>query len=114
MAKLPDETLTILFTLQRQLVEGIDEAAATESMIFEQFGETEVTLPVLEQLQNVRERLMGPYSRLSALLPRIAEYQPIAPADMLNLLYQTVEQAQAARDASVASVREAKRDFDLL
>lgn len=114
MAKLPDETLTILFTLQRQLVEGIDEAAATESMIFEQFGETEVTLPVLEQLQNVRERLMGPYSRLSALLPRIAEYQPIAPADMLNLLYQTVEQAQVARDASVASVREAKRDFDLL
>jgi hypothetical protein len=114
MAKLPDETLTIIFTLQRQLVEGIDEAAATESMIFEQFGETEVTLPVLEQLQNVRERLMGPYSRLSALLPRIAEYQPTAPADVLNLLYQTIEQAQAARDATDASVREAKRDFNLL
>ena len=114
MAKLPNETLTIIFTLQRQLVEGIDEAAATESMIFEQFGETEVTLPVLEQLQNVRKRLIDPYSRFSALLPRIAEYQPNAPGDMLNLLYQTIEQAQAARDASVASVQEAKRDFDLL
>lgn len=112
MAKLPDEILTIIFTLQRQLVESINEAAATESMIFEQFGETEVTLPVLEQLQNVRERLIGPYSRLSALLPRIAEYQPTAPTDMLNLLYKTVEQAQAAHDASVASVREAKMDFD--
>jgi hypothetical protein len=113
MAKLPDEILTTIFSLQRQLVEGIDEAAAAESMIFEQFGETEVTLPVLEQLQNVRERLMGPYSRLSALLPRIAEYQPTAPADVLNLLYRTIEQAQAARDATDASVREAKRDFDL-
>ncbi len=114
MAKLPDETLTTIFTLQRQLVEGIDEAAAAESMIFEQFGETEVTLAVLEQLQNVKERLMGSYSRLGTLLPRIAEYQPTAPADVLNLLYQTIVQAQAARDASVASVREAKRDFDLL
>jgi hypothetical protein len=113
MAKLPDEILTTIFSLQRQLVEGIDEAAAAESMIFEQFGETEVTLPVLEQLQNVRERLMGPYSRLSALLPRIAEYQPTAPTDVLNLLYRTIEQAQAARDATDASVREAKRDFDL-
>lgn len=114
MAKLPDETLTIIFTLQRQLVEGIDEAAATESIIFEQFGETQLTLPVLEQLQNVRERLIGPYSRLSTLLPRIAEYQPTAPADVLDFLYQTIEQAQAARDATDASVREAKRDFDLL
>ena len=72
MAKLADETLTAIFTLQRQLVEGIYEAAATESTIFAGFGETELTLPVLEQLVNVRERLMGPYSRLSALLPRIA------------------------------------------
>jgi hypothetical protein len=33
---------------------------------------------------------------------------------MLNLLVQTIEQAQAAVDASEASIREAKRDFDLL
>jgi hypothetical protein len=33
---------------------------------------------------------------------------------VLNLLYQTIEQAQVARDATDASVREAKRDFDLL
>lgn len=32
---------------------------------------------------------------------------------VLNLLYQTIEQAQAADDATDASVREAKRDFDL-
>ncbi|MDZ4872635.1 MAG: hypothetical protein CLLPBCKN_002031 [Chroococcidiopsis cubana SAG 39.79] len=113
MAKLSDETLGTIFTLQRQLVEGMDEAAATESRLFEQFGETEETLPVLEQLLNVRERLLAPYSRLSALLPRISEYQPTAPTDVVNLLYQNIEQAQAARDASIASIREAKRDFDL-
>ena len=47
MAELPDETLTIIFTLQRQLIEGINEATATATIIFEQFGETEVTLPIL-------------------------------------------------------------------
>lgn len=114
MAKLPEEILTIIFALQRNLVEGFDEAAATESMIFEQYGETEVTLPALEQLQNVKERLIGPYSRLSTLLPRIAQYKPTAPADVLNLLHQTIEQAQVARSASTASVREARRDFYLL
>ena len=114
MAKLLNRTLTTIFVLQRQLVEGIDQAAKTEAMIFVQFGETELTLLILEQLQNIRERLMSPYSRLSALLTRIVEYQPTAPVDVLNLLYQTIEQAQAAYDASVASVTEAKRDFDLL
>jgi hypothetical protein len=114
MAKLPDETLTLIFTLQKQLIEGIDDAAATESAIFAQFGEIELTIPVLEQLQNVKERLVSPYSRLSALLPRIAEYQPTAPSDVLDLLYQTIELARVGRDASAASVEEAERDFNLL
>lgn len=82
--------------------------------IFEQFGETEITIPALEQLQNARQRLTEPYSRLCTLLLRVAESQPTAPAVMLNLLAQTIEQAQAAVDASQASIREAKKDFDLL
>ena len=36
-----------------------------------------------------------------------------ASTDVLNLLYQTIEQAKTAHDATNASVREAKRDFDL-
>jgi len=114
MARLPDKTLTAILSLQQQLVEGINEAGATELAIFEQFGETEVTIAVLEQLWNARQRLTDPYSRLCTLLLRVAESQPTAPAVMLNLLVQTVEQAQAAVDASQASIREAKRDFDLL
>ncbi|MCL1474471.1 hypothetical protein [Argonema antarcticum] len=44
---------------------------------------------------------------------RILEIQPIAPADMLNLLAQSIEQGEAARDASLASVREIKRNWNL-
>lgn len=51
MAKLPDETITTIFYLQRRLLERIDEATATEAMIFERFGEAEETIPELEQLQ---------------------------------------------------------------
>lgn len=57
---------------------------------------------------------MNPYSRLSALLPRIAQYQPTAPNDVLYLLHQTIELARVGRDASGASVEEAIRDFNLL
>ncbi len=114
MARLPNETLTTIFSLQRQLVEGMNDAAATELANFEQFGEIEITILALEQLQNARERLTEPYSRLGILLLRIAESQPLAPAVMLNLLAQTIEQAQAAVAASQASIQEAKRDFDLL
>jgi hypothetical protein len=113
MAKLPDETLTIIFNLLRQLAEGIEEASATEWALFEQYGETEVAIPELEELQNSRERLTEPYSRLHTLLLRILESQPTATAAMLNLLIQTIEQAQAAADAAQASVREVKRNWNL-
>ena len=113
MAKLPEETVTTVFNLQRGLLELIDEATATDTAIFEYFGETEVTFTVLEQLQNAKQRLTDPYSRLCTLLLRIAELQPIAPAATLDLLAQTIEQGQAAVDASQASIQEAKRDLDI-
>lgn len=70
MAKLPDETITTILNLQRRLLERIDEATATEAIIFEQFGEIEEILFELEQLQNVRERAKSSYSRLYTLLLR--------------------------------------------
>lgn len=114
MAKLPNEILTTIFTLQRQLAEGIEEASTTEWTLLEQHGETEATIPELEELQNARERLTAPYSRLHTLLLRIVESQPMASTAMLNLLAQTLEQAQAALDAAEGSVREVKRIWNLL
>jgi len=54
MAKLPDEILTTIFTLQRQIASGIEEASAAEWALLEQYGETEATIPELEELQNAR------------------------------------------------------------
>ena len=92
MAKLSNEILTTIFALQKQLIEGNDDVAATEAIIFEYYGETSLTLPVLEQLQNLKERLSQPYSRLSILLPRIAEYQLTAPTDVIDLLYKSIKE----------------------
>lgn len=108
-----EETLIAIFSLQRQLVEGINEAAATEAVLFEQFGETEATSSDLQQLQNARERLTDPYSRLCTLLLRIAESQPTASAAMLSLLRQTIERAEVACNAVKASTQETKRDWNL-
>lgn len=113
MAKLPDETITTIFNLQRRLLERIDEATATEAIIFERFGEIEETIPELEQLQNVRERATSSYSRLYALLLRVAEAQPAATSATLNLLAQSIEQAQANDAATGASVRDVKRNWNL-
>jgi hypothetical protein len=114
MALLPDDIMVRVLNLQRRLLEGIDAARAVEGAIFEIYGERETTATVLEQLQNATERLRNPYSRFYTLLLRIAEAQPIASSAMLNLLAQTIEQAEADVDAVEASIREAKRDFDLL
>lgn len=113
MAKLPNEILNNIFILQRQIAEGIEEASATEWALLEQYGETEATIPELEELQNARERLTDPYSRLHTLLLRIVESQPMASTAMLNLLAQTLEQARAALDAAEGSVREVKRIWNL-
>jgi hypothetical protein len=113
MAKLPEQTLLAILHLQRQLFEGIDAATAIESLLFQQFGETDATESDLEQLQNLRYGLADPYSRLCTLLLRIAEFQPVAPTAILNLLDKTIEVGQAAVDAAQANVQEINRDWSL-
>jgi len=116
MAKLAQETIANILNLQQWLLAGIDEAKAAEFAIFEQYGEIEATATVLEQLQNATERLRNPYSRFYTLLLRISESQPTASSAMLNLLAQTIEQAEAEADADAveAAIGEAKIDFNLL
>ena len=91
----------------------IDQAKTAEYHLFEDYGETEETIPELEQLQNGAERLRNPYSRLATLTLAIAEAQPIAPTAMINLLNQTVEEASASSDAVEASIMEIKRSWNL-
>lgn len=84
MAKLPEATITIIFNLQKQLLDRIDEATATEAIVFEQFGENRARLE-LEQLQNAKERARSSYSRLYTLLLRVTEAQPVANSATLDL-----------------------------
>jgi hypothetical protein len=112
VAKLPDSVLTNIFTLQRQIIESIDATTAIEFRMLEQWGETSETLPELDELQSIRERLLSPYSRFHVLLLRAAESQPFAPNDVLNLLYRLIESAEATLSASIASLQEIKRNWN--
>jgi hypothetical protein len=83
-----------------------------EFSLFQQIGETAETLPELEELQNIRERLVSSCSRLHNLLMRIDRSQPIAPTDMLNLLDEAMETGQASLDASNASLQDIQRNWN--
>jgi hypothetical protein len=83
-----------------------------EFRLFQQIGETAETSPELEELQNIRERLVSSCSRLHNLLLRICQSQPIAPANMLNLLDSTMEAGQASLEASNASLQDIQRNWN--
>ena len=87
MANLPEEALTKVFNLQKQLFKIVNEATITDYNLVEQYGETSETLPELEELQNIRERARDAYTRLFRLLLNIGETQPIINQDTLELLY---------------------------
>jgi hypothetical protein len=112
VAKLSDPVLTSIFTLQRQIIESIDTITALEFRILEQTGETAETLSELEELQSIRERLLSPYSRLHTLVLKAAQSQPVAPNDVLNLLYRSIESTEAALAASIASLQEIQRNYN--
>jgi hypothetical protein len=112
VAKLPDETITQILTLQRELFECLDSCTATELWLFSRAGETAETIPELEELQNIKERLASSCSRLHNILLRVYQSQPIAPNDMLNLLYGSIETAQASLDAGIANLREIRRNWN--
>ena len=113
MANLPDETVTTVFNLQRQLWRLINQVTAAEWMILEQYGETQATIPPLDQLQNSKERVRSFYSRLYTIMLRVAESQPITDFATLDLLFETIERSQAIISAVEASVQEAKRDLNI-
>lgn len=85
MAKLPDETANKAFSLQRRLWEMLDEVTAAAWLILEEYGETEISLSALDEVDNSRERLNSSLSRLYALMLRVAEAQPMADSATLEL-----------------------------
>jgi thiamine kinase-like enzyme len=113
MADLPDDTLIIALFRQGRLLKLLDQVTKADLLIYEQFGENSETITALTQLQNARERLNNSLARLVNLLRQVYELQPNASADLLNLLYQSVEESLLTADAIEATVKETKRDWNL-
>ena len=112
MANLPEETLTTVFNLQKQLFYIINEATATDYNLVEQYGETTETLPELEELSNIRERARDAYTRLFRLLLNIAETQPRTNQSTLELLSRAIKQANLTVTALEISIKEIKNNWN--
>ncbi len=113
MAELSPHTLNTVFLLLKRLVTLVDETKSSEFRLFEIAGETAETLPELEQLQNAVERLRQFYARLHTLTLAIAEAQPQASIDMLDLLDRSIREASATANAAEATNRETKQIWNL-
>jgi hypothetical protein len=83
-----------------------------EFSLFQQFGETAETAPELEELANIRERLISLYNRLHNIFLRVTQSQPIASEDLLNLLYRSIEQTEISIDTSIASLQDIQRNWN--
>ena len=73
MANLPESTLITVANLLPRLFQVINLATETEFNLFERYGETEATLPELEELENAAERVRGSYNRLYGLVLQVAQ-----------------------------------------
>ncbi len=113
MGYLSDEITDEIFDLQRRLLQLINDAAALELAMLEQFGETEATIPELDEILNIKDRATSYYTRLNRLLLQIFQSQPLADSATLNLLAQSISQTRAIVDAGKANLLEIKRNWKL-
>lgn len=114
MAKLPIATIEIIIRLKQDLLAVIDEATAAEFLLLSGFGETDETLPFLDEMKNVAEQAVSRFSQITTLQLRIAESQPNAAADMLELLDRAILQNQQRIPAWERSIQEVKLEWNLL
>ncbi|MBW4618963.1 MAG: hypothetical protein KME17_06350 [Cyanosarcina radialis HA8281-LM2] len=113
MAKLPPETTEIINRLKDRSLAIVDAATATEFTMFEIFGETDRTVPFFEDIKTVAEDAKSSFSRLSNLQLRIAEAQPIAAVDILELLAQTINRTSNRIPAWERSIEEVRLEWNL-
>ncbi len=113
MAKLPSETREIINQLKHESLEIINEATTVEFTIFRQFGETEETLPYLDEMKSVEEQASSSFLQLSRLQLQIAQAQPSVSKDMLELLYRGIARTEIRIPALKRSVQEVKIQWNL-
>lgn len=113
MAKISTETTETINRLKQQSLDILNEATALELTIFELFGESKQTLSYMNEMKNVAEKTTSSFSQLSTLQLQIAQAQPNAPADILQLLAQAIARSQARIPAWERSIEEVKMEWNL-
>lgn len=113
MAKLPLKIVTLINDLKQQTLDVLHEAKATELKLFNAWGETEETALFFEELVGVAEEARTIFSRLNELQLRVAEAQPKAMTNLLEVLDQVIEFATSKIPAWERSIEEVRLEFDL-
>jgi hypothetical protein len=113
MGKLNPETAQTIWDLQKQLLEIIDAAKILELSLFEAFGETERTIPYLDELQNIAEQGTDRFSRFSTIQIRVASTHNPIPADLLEIVNRAIESTQQKIPALHRSNQEIIQEFNL-
>ena len=113
MAKLSLQTAQTIWDLQHQLLEVIDTARTLELSLFEAFGETDRTIPYLDELQSIAQQATERFSRFSTLQIRIANTQPPIPRDLLEIVDRSIESTQQKIPALERSNQETIQEFNL-
>ena len=113
MAKLSPETAKTIWDLQHQLLEIIDTARMLEMLLFEAFGETEDTIPFLDELQSIAQQAIDRFSLLSTLQIRVANAQPPIPSDILEMVNRSIQTTQQKIPALNRSIQEINQEWRL-
>ncbi|MEM9543947.1 MAG: hypothetical protein AAGA60_31245 [Cyanobacteria bacterium P01_E01_bin.42] len=113
MAKLPPERQALIWDSKQKLLEIIDLARKAEFDLLENWGETEDTLPALDQLTEIAQQAKDRFSQLSTLQVLVAESQPLPRSDLLKLLDARLTIIQNRIPALERSIQEIKLDWNL-
>jgi hypothetical protein len=113
VAKLSLGTAQTIWDLQHQLLEIIDIARTLELALFEAFGETDRTIPYLDELQSIAQQGTERFTRFSTLQIRIANTQPPIPQDLLQIVDKSIESTQQKIPALKRSNQETIQEFNL-
>jgi hypothetical protein len=113
MAKLSPETAQTIWDLQHQLLEIIDSSSILELSLFDAFGETEDTIPVLDELQSIAQQAIDRFSRFSNLQIRIAKTQAPIPPDIIEIVDRSIQTTEQKIPALKRSIQEITQEWRL-
>lgn len=113
MARISAELMNNLVSLQRSLLENVNEAKLAEYLLLDSRGETDETISSLDELTAIALQAADLYSQISRLLLQISEIQPAITPAMLELLSERVSTIENRVPALEQSIKEIKLDWGL-